>query len=120
MRAHGRLVAVAHRELREAFAYVLALPPTERGLRLFFLWPLFLAVMTLRKLYGNAAVLGKEPVKVSRKTVKWVLGTTRMLVGQDWALRWLFSVLTAPLPRDEDEDPRFPTVQVPSPSEGGV
>jgi farnesyl-diphosphate farnesyltransferase len=115
MQAHGRLVAVAHRELREAFAYVLALPSVERGLRLFCVWPLFLAVMTLRKLYGNVAVLGKEPVKVSRKTVKWVLGTTRLLVGQDWALRRLFSALTASLPRDEDEEPpSYPTVQVPS------
>ncbi len=112
MRVHGRLVAVAHRELREAFAYVLALPREERGLRLFCLWPLFLAVVTLRKLYGNVAVLGTEPVKVSRRTVRWVLGTTRLLVRQDWALRWLFSVLTASLPRDEDQEPpRFPTVQ---------
>jgi farnesyl-diphosphate farnesyltransferase len=99
MKAHGQMVAVAHRELRKAFEYVMALPGQERGIRLFCLWPLFLAVMTLRKLYGNAAVLERQAVKVSRRTVKWVVGSTKLLVGQDAALKLMFSTLTAPLPR---------------------
>ncbi|ATB29963.1 phytoene/squalene synthase family protein [Melittangium boletus] len=98
MKAHSRLLAVAHRELRVAFDYVMQLPREEHGIRLFCLWPLFLAVMTLRKLNGNAAVLEKKPVKVSRRTVKWVLGATKLLVAQDRALKLLFSALTAPLP----------------------
>ena len=98
MKAHTRLLAVAHRELRKAFEYVLELPREEPGLRLFCLWPLFLAVMTLRKLHGNAAVLDPKPVKVSRRTVKWVLGATRLLVARDRALKLLFATLTAPLP----------------------
>ncbi len=98
MKAHGRLVAVAHRELRQAFDYVMGLPREEHGIRLFCLWPLFLAAMTLRKLYGNRAVLERKPVKVSRRTVRWVLGSTRLLVAQDRALKLLFSALTAPLP----------------------
>ncbi|WP_233262104.1 phytoene/squalene synthase family protein [Vitiosangium sp. GDMCC 1.1324] len=98
MKAHGKLVAVAHRELRKAFEYVMALPREEKGIRLFCLWPLFLAVMTLRKLYGNRAVLERQPVKVSRRTVKWVVGSTRLLVAQDSLLKLMFSALTAPLP----------------------
>ncbi|WP_239576266.1 phytoene/squalene synthase family protein [[Archangium] primigenium] len=98
MRAHGQLVAVAHRELRQAFDYVMQLPREEHGLRLFCLWPLFLAVMTLRKLHGNAAVLEKKPVKVSRRTVRWVLGATKLMVARDWALKLLFSSLTLSLP----------------------
>jgi farnesyl-diphosphate farnesyltransferase len=98
MKAHTRLLAVAHRELRKAFEYVLELPREEHGLRLFCLWPLFLAVMTLRKLNGNAAVLDPKPVKVSRRTVRWVLGATRLLVARDRALKLLFATLTAPLP----------------------
>lgn len=98
MKAHGRLVAVAHGELRKAFQYVLALPREEHGIRLFCLWPLFLAVMTLRKLYRNTQVLERKPVKVSRRTVKWVLGSTKLLVAQDRALKLMFAALTAPLP----------------------
>ena len=98
LEAHGRLVAVAHRELRQAFEYVMGLPREEHGIRLFCLWPLFLAVMTLRKLYRNAQVLESRPVKVSRRTVKWVIGATRLLVSRDRALKLLFSALTAPLP----------------------
>ncbi|HEX8433496.1 phytoene/squalene synthase family protein [Archangium sp.] len=98
MKAHERMVAVAHRELRKAFEYTLALPREERGIRLFCLWPLFLAVMTLRKVYGNKAVLEPKPVKVSRRTVKWVLGSTKLLVAQDSALRAMFAALTSPLP----------------------
>ena len=98
MKAHTRLVAVAHRELRQAFDYVMGLPREEHGIRLFCLWPLFLAVMTLRKLHGNRAVLEPGPVKVSRRTVRWVMGSTKLLVAQDRALKWLFATLTAPLP----------------------
>ncbi|QRN97406.1 phytoene/squalene synthase family protein [Archangium violaceum] len=98
MKAHGKLVAVAHRELRQAFEYVMALPREEHGIRLFCLWPLFLAVMTLRKVYGNKAVLEKQPVKISRRTVKWVLGSTKLLVARDSVLKMMFAALTAPLP----------------------
>jgi farnesyl-diphosphate farnesyltransferase len=98
MKAHGKLVAVAHRELRKAFEYVMALPREEKGIRLFCLWPLFLAVMTLRKVYGNQAVLERKPVKISRRTVKWVVGSTKLLVSQDSLLKLMFSALTAPLP----------------------
>ena len=98
MKAHGQLVAVAHGEVRKAFDYVMALPREEHGIRLFCLWPLFLAVMTLRRVYGNEAVLEPRPVKVTRRTVKWVMGSTKLLVAQDWALKGLFAMLTASLP----------------------
>ncbi|QRK13603.1 squalene/phytoene synthase family protein [Archangium violaceum] len=98
MKAYNKLVAVAHRELRKAFEYVMALPREEEGIRLFCLWPLFLAVMTLRKLHGNEAVLERQPVKVSRRTVKWVVGSTRLLVARDAMLKLMFATLTAPLP----------------------
>jgi farnesyl-diphosphate farnesyltransferase len=98
LEVHGRLVAVAHREVRQAFEYAMALPREEKGIRLFCLWPLFLAVMTLRKVYGNRAILESKPVKVSRRTVRWVMGSTKLLVAQDSLLRMMFDLLTAPLP----------------------
>lgn len=96
--AHAQLCAVAHRELTQALEYTLALPAHEKGLRLFCLWPLFLAVMTLRKVYGNPAVFEPEPVKISRNTVRGVVLATRALVAHDGALRWLYDVLTRGLP----------------------
>src|SRR6201987_1323446 len=44
------LVGVAHGHLRNALAYALLLPPAERGIRLFCLWAIGLAVLTLRKI----------------------------------------------------------------------
>ncbi len=95
---HAKLLAVARREMDAAFDYTLALPREEKGLRLFCLWPLFLAVMTLRKLHGNPAVFEPQPVKVSRRTVRGVVLLTRLLVSQDGALRWLYGTLTRGLP----------------------
>lgn len=97
--AHGRLVAEAHADLREAFAYALALPRRERGLRLFCLWPLLLAALTLRKLYLNPAVFTGPTVKVTRHTVRRVVRMSRLLVGWDGGLRVLFESLTWGLPR---------------------
>ncbi len=96
--AHTQLVAVARRQLDEAFDYTLALPRELTGLRLFCLWPLFLSVMTLRKVHGNPAVFEPAPVKVSRNTVRAVVLTTRALVSRDAALRWLYTTLTRGLP----------------------
>src|SRR5580692_7758167 len=44
------LVGVARQEIDRAFEYTLALPESETGLRLFCLWPLFFAVLTLQML----------------------------------------------------------------------
>lgn len=97
--AHGRLVAEAHADLREAFAYALALPRREPGLRLFCLWPLLLAALTLRKLYLNPTVLTGPAVKVTRHTVRRVVRMSRLLVRWDAGLRVLFESLTWGLPR---------------------
>ncbi|MFN0061364.1 MAG: phytoene/squalene synthase family protein [Myxococcaceae bacterium] len=92
------LIGVAHREVAEAFDYILAVPREEKGIRLFCLWPLFMAVLTLRKLRGNAAVFDPAPVKITRDAVRNVVALTRATVGRDWALRLLFVSLTASLP----------------------
>jgi farnesyl-diphosphate farnesyltransferase len=97
--AHTALVAVARQSLDEALDYTLALPREEEGIRLFCLWPLFLSVMTLRKVHGNAAVFEPRPVKISRNTVRGVVLTMRALVRSDTALRWLHGALTRGLPR---------------------
>jgi len=87
------LVALASRETLPALEYSLALPAEQPGLRLFCLWPLFFAVLTLARLRGNPAVFGPEPVKISREQVVEVMVRTRERVGDDAALRSLFEEL---------------------------
>lgn len=87
------LLALASRETVPALEYSLALPTEQPGLRLFCLWPLFFAVLTLGTLRGNPAVFGPEPVKISREQVMQVMVQTRERVADDQALRSLFEML---------------------------
>lgn len=91
--ALDELVALALRETRPALEYSLALPAELPGLRLFCLWPLFFAVLTLATLRGNPAVFEPAPVKISREQVMQVMVLTRERVADDAALRSLFEEL---------------------------
>jgi farnesyl-diphosphate farnesyltransferase len=84
------LVALAFRETLPALEYTLAIPAEEPGLRLFCLWPLFFAVLTLSALQGNPQVFEAEPVKISRTQVAEVVAATQAQVADDTALRSLF------------------------------
>jgi len=92
------LIAVAHREAEISLEYTLAIPREEKGIRLFCLWPLFFAVLTLSALRGNPEVFSGPPVKISRPAVKRVMVLTRALVDRDRALRILFKTYAAGLP----------------------
>lgn len=87
------LVEVALTDAREALEYSLTLPAQEPQLRLFCLWPLFFAVLTLRTLRGNADVFSASPVKISRDDVRWVMSFTSEHASDDATLRGLFDSL---------------------------
>jgi farnesyl-diphosphate farnesyltransferase len=89
------LVGVAREEIDRAFEYTLALPESETGLRLFCLWPLFFAVLTLQMLEHNPAVLEPAPVKLTRETIKFVMIATQQNVTSDVALRAMYHELQA-------------------------
>ena len=86
----NELVSVARNEADIAFEYALALPSSQPGLRLFCLWPLFLAVLTLAALEGNPAVFDRAPVKIGRDAVQAILLAAQEAVGSDEALRSLY------------------------------
>ena len=90
------LVGVARVEIDRAFEYTLALPEQETGLRLFCLWPLFFAVLTLQMLEHNPAVFDPAPVKLTRETITGVMMATQKNVASDVALRALYHELQAP------------------------
>lgn len=90
------LIAVARREADIALEYTLALPAQEKGIRLFCLWPLFFAVLTLRELEGNPAVLEPNPVKISRDAVQRVVEVTQELAGSNEQLRRFYRFCSSP------------------------
>ena len=91
------LIQVAKRETDWALEYALTVPGEETGIRLFCLWPLFLAVATLNKLKGNPQVFEPDPVKISRELVMKIVNATQQNVDQDPRLRTLYADLGAKL-----------------------
>jgi farnesyl-diphosphate farnesyltransferase len=97
------LVAVAHGHLRNALAYALLLPPRETGIRLFCLWAIGLAVLTLRRIDARPDFTSGAQVKVSHSAVLLTRLCTSAAVRNDRLLRRLFEhaarglPLTAPL-----------------------
>ena len=97
------LVAVAHGHLRNALAYALLLPPRETGIRLFCLWAIGLAVLTLRRIDARLDYTSGAQVKVSHSAVLLTRLCTTAAVRNDRLLRRLFEYaarglpLTAPL-----------------------
>ena len=92
------MITVARAECDVAFEYSLLIPPTEPGLRLFCLWPLFFALRTLAVLFHNPAVFEPAPVKIDRETVMRIMVVTRESVTDDAALRNLFDECARGLP----------------------
>ncbi len=93
-----QLVGVAHGHLRNALRYTLLIPPTQPGIRLFCLWSVGLAVLTLRKIVENPGYTSAEQVKVSRRAVAGVIASTRLCVRSDVLLNGLFTLLARKLP----------------------
>lgn len=97
------LIAVAHGHLRNALAYTLLLPAAETGIRLFCLWAIGLAVLTLRKIAAQPNFTRGAQVKVSHTSVLLIRLSTNAAVRNDWLLRRMFEQaarglpLTAPL-----------------------
>jgi farnesyl-diphosphate farnesyltransferase len=92
------LAAVAHGHLRNALAYALLLPAEERGIRLFCLWAIGLAVLTLRKIVARPHFTCGAQVKVSHSAVLLTQLCTRAAVGNERLLRRLFEHAARGLP----------------------
>jgi len=92
------LIEVARRDADVALEYALAIPAEEQGIRLFCLWPLFFAVLTLRELSGNPAVLEPTPVKIGRDAVQRVMTVTRSMVRNDEQLRAYYHLCASQAP----------------------
>ena len=94
----SELVGIAHRHLANALQFVLILPAHETGVRRFCLWPLGMAVLTLRRIHATPDFQSGAEVKISRRSVRAVTSVTSLLVRSDLPLKLLFQGLTRGLP----------------------
>jgi farnesyl-diphosphate farnesyltransferase len=85
--AVAELVALAASALDGALAFTLLIPRREARLRLFCLWPIFLAVRTLRRVLDDEFGRG---ARIGRAEVRRCLGQTTALVWSNRGLRWLY------------------------------
>jgi farnesyl-diphosphate farnesyltransferase len=87
MAAMRELTAKALTHLDAAFAYTLDLPRLEPRMRLFCLWPLFMAAATLAEVAASDRVLSQEKVKISRAQVKSIVRNTTLTCASNFLLR---------------------------------
>lgn len=73
------LIAIAHGHLATSVRYTNLLPKNETGIRDSCLWPIGLAMLTLRRINANPLFRTGAEVKVSRRAVRGVILTSRLL-----------------------------------------
>ncbi len=77
--------------LEDALKFTLAIPSGATRIRLFCIWPLWMAAETVAILHNNRALLkSDDPVKISRQTVRRIVRRTRLICFSDLLLKWSF------------------------------
>lgn len=86
----AHLISIAQKHLKDAMTYTLLIPSDEVGIRNFCLWAIGMAVLTLNKIKQNLAFNDASQVKITRKSVKATILTTRIIGRSNWLLSALF------------------------------
>lgn len=92
------LIGIAHAHLRNALEYTLRIPAHETGIREFCLWALGMAILTLRKLNANLYFSDSKQVKITRRSVKMVIATSRLSRRSNLLLKTAFYLAGRGLP----------------------
>lgn len=93
------LVALTQRRLEDALRYVLLIPARETSIRRFCLWPLGIALFTLRRIRRNLPIASGRGTKVSRRTVWAVVAIASVFARSNLALKLLFGLCSRGLPQ---------------------
>lgn len=101
---YRRLIGLARAHAENALHYTLAIPPRAPGVRNFCLWALYMALLTQRKLLSRPGFGSGAEVKISRLSVKAVVGGCRLAAESDRALRASFALLARGLPPPRPAD----------------
>lgn len=66
--------------LEDALRFTLAIPSSAQRIRLFCIWPLWMAAETVAVLNHNSKLLkSDDPVKITRATVRRIVRRTRLI-----------------------------------------
>ena len=86
------LLCKTNGHLNDALKFTLAIPRTEISLRLFCIWPLWMAAKTVSVLHNNSELLSSNAqVKISRSTVKRILLGTPFISCSNSLLKLSFN-----------------------------
>ncbi len=91
------LISIAQDHLNNALIYTLKIPSHETGIRNFCLWALGMAVLTLKKIKQNINFRHSDQVKITRKSVKTTILTTKLLGRSNLLLTLLFNLTSREL-----------------------
>jgi farnesyl-diphosphate farnesyltransferase len=91
LRAVDRLLNKTMGHLGDALRFILSIPKSNMSLRLFCIWPLWMAMETVAVLHRNEALLHSDAnVKISRAKVKRILWTTPLYAWSNFLLKRSF------------------------------
>lgn len=93
------LIGIASGHLHNAMDYTLRIPKQEKGLRLFSLWAIGMAQLSLRKLNSNLDFSLDKQVKITRRSVQVTLLLTRIANSSNRLLKFLFTRLSKTFPQ---------------------
>ncbi len=85
------LISIAQGHLQDALTYTQLLPSHETGMRNFCLWALGMAVLTLNEIKQHLDFKDSNQVKITRKSVKQTIFTTRVIGRSNFLLSLLFN-----------------------------
>lgn len=100
-----QLIGIAHDSLDEAMKFVLYIPKQETGIRVFCLWAVGMALLTLRKINRRRNFTSSRQVKISRNSVRATYYTLRMTVRSDALLKSLAQLAGSRLPSVDRSNP---------------
>ncbi len=86
------LISIAQGHLKNALTYTQLLPSHEVGVRNFCLWALGMAVLTLNEIKQHLDFNDSSQVKITRKSVKATILTTRLIGRSNLLLSALFNL----------------------------
>ncbi len=96
-RVMAKLIAKTRTHLEDALEYSCLLPRMEPRLRLFCLWPLFMAAENLVLMGANLnGYQGDSKLKITRRQVKDIVGRTRIAC---WSNLWIRSMFRKAMAR---------------------
>lgn len=96
-----KMIAIAHRHLHNAQAFVLTIPAHETGIRKFCIWAIGMALLTLRRIEQNPGFVAAEQIKISKSSVIKVMALTKITYRSNTLLKKAFNYWASTLPLAE-------------------